>query len=485
MTGGVWLSASYVVPLAATTALSVAAGRVLGPTELGRQSFIAFCEAVLAGLVIGSLTNATVRALAEARGAGDRSREAHESHWSAAAHLATGALVALALAVIGLFRPEDRVAFFLVAVSAFVNAVGWSFASRIVARRGWAPVAKRRLVAQLVAAGLGIVAVLAGFGIVGIFVANLVASLGLLASVRRRADAVPAGPLLPTPRALVSLWMLFGISEMLTQVVARRIEFFFLDAFSPASELAMYSIPFMLVSGVVLLPSSMAGAALPEIAAARASGEDSRTVGHLARALRVAAIASLPLAAALAGLGPSLVTVLYGDEFQRAADLVPLAALAIVVLPVGMLCSSYWFGVGRFGRVLWIGACAGAIDVFLALTLIPGLGALGAVIANLVAQVAEAGLILVMTLRMIPGLRLPWRRWVLVLCVATVTLAVCTVTTRTVGGVVGLVTGTVAGALTFAGLGAVIGVLPREDADWLAGVLPHRLAPFVRLLSCR
>jgi O-antigen/teichoic acid export membrane protein len=481
------LSASYVLPLLATTALSVAAGRVLGPSELGRQSFIAFCEAVLAGLVIGSLTNATVRALAEANGAGDADREAHESRWSAAAHLASGAAVALGLAVIGLFRPADRLAFLVVAVSAFVNALGWSFAARIIPRAGWAPVAKRRLVAQLAAAGLGIAAVLGGLGIVGIFAANVVASAWLLATVRRRADPVPRGPILPTPRPLVSLWMLYAVSEMLTQVVARRIEFFFLDAFSPASELAMYSIPFMLVSGVALLPSSMAGAVVPAVAAARGSGEASTTKAtmHLGRALRVAAIASLPLTAALAGLGPSLVTILYGGDFQQAADLVPLAAMAIVVLPVGMLCSSYWFGLGRFSRVLWIGAVAGVIDIALALALIPPFDALGAVLANLVAQVTEAGLLLIVTMRRLQGLRLPWGRWAIVFAIAAATLAACTAITSAVPGLAGLVAGAVAGVVTFGGLGTIVGVLPRDDADWLVGVVPGWMGAVVRRLRVR
>jgi O-antigen/teichoic acid export membrane protein len=481
------LSASYLLPLVATTALSVAAGRVLGPSELGRQSFIAFCEAVLAGLVIGSLTNATVRALAEARGSGDTDREAHESRWSAAAHLVTGAAVALGLVALGLVRPEDRLAFMVVAVSAFVNAAGWLFGARIIPHAGWSPVAKRRLIAQLAAAGLGIAAVLGGLGIVGIFVANVVASIGLFASVKRRAPRVPPGPILPTPRPLVSLWMLYAVSEMLTQVVARRVEFFFLDVFSPASELAMYSIPFMLVSGVALLPSSMAGAALPEVAAASGSGDASkaRAAMHLGRALRVAAIASLPLTAALAGLGPSLVTTLYGDEFQRAADLVPLAATAIVVLPVGMLCSSYWFGVGRFGWVLGIGAAAGVVDIALALALIPALDALGAVLANLAAQVTEAVLLVAVTLRRLRGLRLPWGRWTVVLVIATVTFAVCIAVTRAMPGVAGLVAGAAAGAVTFGGVGAIVGVLPRDDADWLAGVVPTRMGPIVRRLSVR
>jgi hypothetical protein len=78
------------------------------------------------------------------------------------------------------------------------SAVTIPAGGRIIGRGGWAAVAKRRLVAQLVAAGLGIAAILAGFGIAGIFVADVVASIGLLLALGRRAE--PCRPDLGGPR---------------------------------------------------------------------------------------------------------------------------------------------------------------------------------------------------------------------------------------------------------------------------------------------
>src|SRR5919206_3457231 len=68
--GGMWSAASFVIPQFFTLAVSVAGARFLGPSGLGRQSFIAFVIASSINLFGYGLQIAVMRAIGEAVGAG-------------------------------------------------------------------------------------------------------------------------------------------------------------------------------------------------------------------------------------------------------------------------------------------------------------------------------------------------------------------------------------------------------------------------------
>src|SRR5687767_7194859 len=68
MRGGAWTAASHVLPQLYAVAVSIAAARFLGPSDFGRQSFIAFV-ALSAHLVLTSgIALALMRSVAEALG---------------------------------------------------------------------------------------------------------------------------------------------------------------------------------------------------------------------------------------------------------------------------------------------------------------------------------------------------------------------------------------------------------------------------------
>ncbi len=185
------MALSQVLPLLATAALSVLAGRVLGAELLGQQSLIAYCAALAAALLVGSLTDASIQALALDAGARGRPSAALE-RWVLATHISTGALAGIGLATYGLHRGELSAAWVLIGASTFLDAVGWAYAARTIAVDGWAKVTQVRLVAQLVSVLLSGAAVLSGYGVTGIFGASAVASLGLLVVSVARVDGVSA-----------------------------------------------------------------------------------------------------------------------------------------------------------------------------------------------------------------------------------------------------------------------------------------------------
>ncbi|MPY95249.1 MAG: oligosaccharide flippase family protein [Acidimicrobiia bacterium] len=483
--GGIWNAASQLLPMVVTTALSVVAARVLGADDLGRQSLISFAEGACTSLFVNSITEATIRTISAQLGGGDVIGAARVRRWSMLAHCVSGVGVGVVLVGVGLTQPEDRVSWFIVAGSVVLNALGWAVSAQVVPERGWRPIAIRRLVTQLVGPALGIVAVLAGFGIAGIFAANVLAAAGLLWSLAPLRPPSRRVPWAPVPRQLISLWAGFAAFEVVTQVVTKRIEFAFLAAYSTATEVAMYSIPFMVVSAAAVAPLAVAAASMPIVAMAIGAGDVPRAVERFSWALRMSALISLPLAAALAGAGPVLVELVYGADFARAARLVPLAALVIVLAPAGQLCISYWVGVGRLPPLLWTGGAGAAIDLAAAFLLIPRYGATGAVLANLAGQLATSGMLLTVTVRSLGRVDLRLDRWAVAAAASSVAFVAFAATQALVPGLAGAVASALVGVGCFMAVAVPIGIIRPDDAQQLTAALPAGLHPVVRVVTCR
>lgn len=484
LVAGMWSTAMMVVPLAATLALSVVIGRFLGPDALGEQNWISYVNALFAALLIQTLVRAGIQTLSTARGADDSGEYANLARWIMLFQIAGGTVSALVLAAFSFFS-DYQAAWLFASATAAVNAIGWSFSVRIIAEQGWAAVAKRRLVTQLLAQAAAVVLVVAGFGIAGVFAASLVAAVVLLVLL------VPISPGLGParrgrlPRQLVRIWGLYVTTELLSQVVTQRIEFVFLAWLSTKDQLAMYSIPYMVVGTVTLIPESAATSLLPALAARAGAGKQHVVDAHLPPAVRVIALVSVPLAAGVAVLGPRLIVLAYGSQFEQAGSLVSIMALLILLVPVFDLLNIYWGGFGRLGLPLLAVSIGGAVDVALALALIPGWAALGATIANVVGQGLCAVVLIMLTRRRLPTLTMAWGRYAVVVAASALAAAAGWGIQHAVAGLVGwLLALAVMGAL-LAGFGATVGFTTKADAQWLKGAIPARLLPFLKILSGR
>lgn len=486
--GGVWSATSTVAPMALALALSVVISRELGPEVLGQQSLVAYVASLMFSVAIYSFTSASVQLLSSARGARDDARLAHLSRWSFAAHLTGGGLAATTLLVTGLARSEFQVLWFLAAATALVDSVGWAYASRDIALHGWRRTASRRLLAQSLGPALGIVAVLVGLGVQGVFAAQLLVALCLTVVLRRlgRTADAPAASDLPAPpwRPVLRLWSLFALSTIIIQVVERRLELVFLDQLHDAETVAMFSVAFNVVGLPLLLSASLIGAAMPAIA--RRHAQDPAVVlATMSRAARVLVAANLVLCAGTVTVGPGLVVAVYGPEFAEAAGLVRYLGLTLLLAPLGHLCQALWTGTGNLRPVLVAGGTGAVVDIVLAATLIPALAAEGAAVATIAAQTTVAGIVIGYTFRR--GLRLQLRPGHL-LRAATVAVAAGLAATACValaGGWVGTVLSVPAFVLVALLGSRFVGVVDPEDVDWLATTLPAAVERPVRAVTRR
>jgi len=497
--GGLWSSASQLLPAGGTAVLSVVAARVLGSDALGRQSVIAYVNMAIAAVVVSALGNAALQRMGVLRGAGDEQRAVALAAWARRATLLGGVFVGAVVTGVGLLLGQDQLAWAIIGVVALADAAADGIATRMLLEEGYTPVSRLRLVFQLVGPPVGIVGVAIGLGVPGIFLGDGLAALGLWAALGRRQRGrreagLPAGGGEPPPVRLGRRYRLFVLNEVVAQVVARRVEFLVLASLSTSREVAMYSVAFITVSLVGLVPSGIAGAALPLVAAAEGAGRIAEATGHLRFAVRLGTLVSLPLAALVAALGPSLVQLVYGRQYDRAAHLVPLAAVALLVPVAVSVCSQWWTGRGQLGVVLVSGGVAAVVDLAVAGALARPLGALGAVIANLAGQLTLAvGLLGVTVRRTGPlGWRLRGLLGTTLMSAAAGAAALATVDAlhdqlsgSFVARALALTLAAVQGLVIVIVGVCVVGVLEPEEAAWLAPVLPRRVHRALALATRR
>ncbi len=487
LSGGLWLAATQVMPMATTLLLSVAIERTLGKTALGQQGYVALVSSLLVTLLIGSLSATGVQLLAAARGRDDAREVARLSRLTTAAVTGSGALCAAVLLAIGSQQEQLRVLWLVAAVTAVVDGVGSALQARIIARDGWQRIGSRRLVSQVVGPLLGVVALLGGAGLAGVFTAHALAATGLLVALVPLARE-PAGggatggaPGQRTPlRPMAALAGGFLAANFFVTLLERRIEGLFLS--DQPAQLAAYSVAFNLFAVASFACGAITAAAMPSIATLAAAGESGKIHDALARAARLIVTASLLLGAAVASVGPTVILVVY-DDLPEAAALVPWICLALVVGPLAGLARVYWSGLGRLRPVLVTGAAGLAVDVAVAAALVPGFGAAGAVAANL-AGVTTAGVaLLVVTDRRVEGLRVGPRPVLGALVVAAPSAAAAVAVTAAAPGVLGMVGAMAAFCAVALVVSRLVHPVAHDDVAWLAGALPDRVGPLVRWLG--
>ena len=181
------------------------------------------------------------------------------------------------------------------------------------------------------------VAVLAaGGGIVGMFavegavaIVNL-AWIGTVASRHFRRLAAKSEPAPDLERAALRFAGLTTIGALLTFVVWKRSEFFFLAHYSSDAQIALYSIAFAVVTAVVVLPERLAIVATPVFARLRGAEDAVGIREGFGRTLRLMVLAMLPLAAGIVAVGPLFLELIYGDEY---ADVGPVLMILAAGLP--------------------------------------------------------------------------------------------------------------------------------------------------------
>jgi O-antigen/teichoic acid export membrane protein len=496
LAGGLWHVASYGIPQAYTLVVSIAAARFLGPDGMGRQSFIAFVSLTTAVLLSDSLYVSLMRYIGETRGRGREELLPGLLGWAWRIEGIAAALGAAVLVVPAVLGAEPRGAWALAAV---VTATGVMHAvptAVLIGLQRFRQAAVVGLTTGLVGTCAVTVVLWQGGGITGMFAVEAVVGLLNLAwtgTLARRSFApitagagAGSGPRVEARHlrgSVARFALLSSIGLVFDRVVGTRSEFLFLNHFSSDAQIAFYSIAFSAVMALRLIPRSLGSATAPAFATLYGAGSWDRIRSGYSRSLRLLLLSSLPLTAVGLALGPELIQAVYGESYEGAGGPIQILFLGFPLIALSTVANAVLVGMSHVRRPLIASAVAAAIDVGLALALIPRLHANGAAIANIGGQGSYSLLMLFFASRLASPV--DWRPWTTVRAVAASALAGLAAwgAVTVLHGVAGLCAGAAAATAVFVLLGALLRILPADDAGWIEESFGTRLLGSVGWLA--
>lgn len=175
---------------------------------------------------------------------------------------------------------------------------------------------------------------------------------------------------------------------------------------SDISQIAFYSVAFSM-AGRLLVPSTIFGSATGATIFAQYGRDESKLPGLVSSAYRYLALSAIPIHTVFTALAGPVLLMFYGGRYKGAEAVVMMAPLLCMskafFSPVQNLLQS-------FEKQRWVIAAtvlAGAVDIAVAWILIPAHGAVGACIANGVAQFLAVALLWGIAIGMFK-IKLPW-----------------------------------------------------------------------------
>jgi len=480
LSGGVWSAASKLLPQIYTVVISIVAARYLGPTGMGQQSFIAFAEVSVVMLCTGGLPVAVMRYVGKLTGAQRPDHVRAVLRWAWRVESVGALLGAAALLAVALTRSELRSAWLWAAFVAALSILHNVPSAALAGIQQWRQISVVGIVTGLMSVG-GVILVLgAGGGITGMFAVEAAISAGNLAWTSRLAGRAlrdfPRRRLDPEiRRAVAGYGAVTSVNVLFAYVVWSRSEFFFLQRYSAAAEIAQYSIAFGAVTALLRLSDAAAGVLTPAVATLAGAGQHDRIRAGVSRAFRLVLHLSLAGSAAGLVLGPPAIRLAYGQDYHRAGTVLLVLLAAFPLLPVCTLAGAIATGLGRIAIALIPSAVGTGANLVLDVALIPHLGAVGAAAANTGAQLIAGVPVLLYVSRTVGNVH--WKGAAVVRSALLAAGAGLAARSAVAGfsGASGLLAGSIAGLGAYIALAAVLRPLAREDAEWLADTVRSRL----------
>jgi O-antigen/teichoic acid export membrane protein len=478
MRNGLWNAMSTAVMSLTAIAGSILVVRTFTPEQYGTYSYYLW----LAGIVIAlgtlafplSLTKVTSELIGE-----EEIDEAGALSFSVLSLvlllnlLIIGGIIALALSRSG---PEKAYLIVIAAVAGPSSMAGVAL-SVLWGHQRYKPVAITMLIACAVQISLIGVAFRLNWGITGFLVATLsmsvVQSFGLLLiflSERRKHLTLQLRfPSRRTSKRFLAFLAPATISQLITIVVWERSEVFFLERFSTITQVGIYSLAYTTVAILLTLGWSLVNAYYPAISSDFGARNWSGIQQKFSQGSTLAIIYAVPLTFGGLVTIEHVFSALYGEKMLES---VPVAQFLFIGLIPGVLGGMFGIAIGALGG-MWLlvrmGSLVAAVNIALALLLIPMFGATGAAVANTGSQFVHVCLLLYM-ISVRYHLVLPWRSLGnIVLLGAATTLLLPLGVEAWLPGIGGLAVAVFAAGLTYAiGLWALgyVRLFDRAEVDF-------------------
>jgi O-antigen/teichoic acid export membrane protein len=481
LTGSVWVVASQALPQVYILVSSILIARFLTVDDMGHQSFIAFTSQTVVMVCGFGLSGSLVRYGGELLGQRRLGTLRGLVWWTATLQTCGALLAGVVMFAFGYFSNDLQAAWLWA-------AFGTAFATIQNVPAGVLSILRQWRVASIITLVIGFcftvgiaIVLIVGGGVTGVFAIGTV--LGFIALVwtaviaRRYLNSVA-----PTPaphrelhRPLIGYAITIWGGLLLTFVVLRRSEFFFLERYSTAQAIAFYSVAFAVTAGLGSAVEALTAVVAPTVASLQGSGDSSRIAPGFSRALRIVILVTVPVAAFGFAFGPQLIQLVYGSDYAPTAAPLRIMLVAFPIVAIMTMCSGLLWGIGLV-RVWLLSFCVAAIvNLLLDFTLIPAYAQTGAALANVGAQATASLLVVGYTVRTLGPLT--WHARVLVRAsvAALVAAMLGWVALLAIAGVAGAVTGLTVASVAFLGLSRLLRTVPAADAEWIADSVHGRV----------
>jgi O-antigen/teichoic acid export membrane protein len=392
-----WYGLVTFIGLGSGLLMSIVLARGLGPTLMGDYSYLLWALRMLTALATLGWALATVRYTAEAQAAGDRARAWGVVRFFMHRQLVTTALVVtavIAAIVLTHVEPRLRLPFSVLTLMLVPVTIEGIYTHAVYGAQRYDLTTQTSTVKMALHLVACIAVVALGFDILGLMIAILMGSTVSCLMQRARARQLLGGLAVPPSseargeiRGYVSS---LAVVAVLDALVRDRSEIFFLRLYAGPEAIAYYSLAFGLATRVMVVPEIAVGALLPALAALHGRGERGEFARVYGTAMRYVALAGAPIAALVAALAPGVIHWLYGAAYLPVAPLLGVLAMVAVLGALRKVAASALQAVGDRHCALMSTGAAVALNVGLALLLIPSHGTMGAVVANSAAQLVAS-----------------------------------------------------------------------------------------------
>lgn len=377
--------------------------RRLGIDGFGTWS-VAFTFATIASLLEVGFSDGIVRFVASHRAAGTRVQLQRAVSGAVVLMTLLGLLAAAGAAAVGLFldglaapaaRDDFRLGMVVLGCAFLVRFPCVAYGATLVGHQRY-DLFNLSAMATTAGSAIGaVVAVESGYGVLGVIVAQALASVAggllyclLLVRLRTGLSLLPGGGW----TELVRPSSLTLAAESLN-FAGQRLDVVLIAAVRDAVTAAPYAAALKLQSGVQAATLPFVELLMPMASDLWARGNREELLRRLTLATRVAMQLTVPLAAAIALFATDLVELWLGGE-------APAVTATIVVVLMGVQVAGLaaaparrvLVGVGRVGTIAVLSAVEGLASVVLTIALVSAYGAVGAAVATLVAVAAVAPL---------------------------------------------------------------------------------------------
>jgi O-antigen/teichoic acid export membrane protein len=469
--GGVWEVAASVIPQFYVVVQSIFIARYLGPTGVGQVALITLVVLTTTTLFTLGMPTALLRFTGRLIGAG-RGGAAHALYrWTWRFQAVAAALNFVLLALVAVFGgqpPDAWVLAGVIAVGTVMNGIASSFLRGMMQ---WRRARLIGIVSGSVALGLKLVALSLGGGITALFAIDAIAItanvVGTELLARRAAHSLPPPPKKAQDvRPLLKFAGIASLNAFVLLVVYQRTEVFFLAHYGNKTEIAIYAIPFSIVSALLLLPRAVGSALAPAVATLWGGGEIERIRTGFGRAMRIVLLLVVAVTASAATFGPAGIEIVYGQEFSGAGLILEILIIALPFVAFTTLGSALLLGIGRQWGLTIITGTAAVANIALDWLIIPSHGAVGAAVANTTAQLIGSIPLLIYALHVIGSVSFHFGRLLRAIAAGVLAAGVALAVMWALPLIVGFLVAVIAFSFTFVIVCLILRPIPASDARW-------------------